>query len=216
MFAFVSVRFINSFMGTLIALLLLSISVPSFGLDEARYVHGKMPNSIDRDGTWVAANVELWVDVDGRVDICNLGVFVGDDQLAQRICPILADRKLDRGRGAEGQPSASRIRTRILVSPSDLPNLQTRMIASLDRVGGLFLLDSTANAEKEAKVTVAIEVAYDGSVKACDAGRKKADRRLIELACQMASERDHAVYRTGNGAAADYVTSFTVQFSKAA
>ena len=203
-------------MGSLIALLLLSISVPRFGLDEARYVHGKMPNSIDRDGTWVAANVELWVNVDGRIETCNLGTFVGDGQLAQRICPILADRKLDRGRGAEGQPSASRIRTRILVSPSDVPNLQTRMISSLDRAGGLFLLDGTAYAEKEAKVTVAIEVAYDGTVKACGEGRNKADRRLIELACQMASERDHAVYRTDNGEAADYVKSFTVQFSKAA
>jgi len=86
-------------------------SLPHANVTLADYIHRHAPSSVDERGIWAVAEVEVFVDPEGKILECSPKRVTGDVALAGTLCSISIGQKLTPPHDFYGRPvhAASRL-----------------------------------------------------------------------------------------------------------
>ena len=198
---------------------LAAISLPSFDGKDAAYIVERMPSSIDREGKVVAAQVIFLISEKGKVEDCEIEAFIGEEELASRICEITENRTIGKATDTNGRPMASVLRTVVIARPNgvriDFKKASQILNDKAGRPMGIDMVIDSGEPLRNGKAALILAINEQGLVQSCEAEDDTIAREREQELCAAASRRTHRVYRTADGGTKRYATMFYVGFDGA-
>ena len=195
---------------------LAAISLPSFDSKDAAYILERMPSSIDREGKVVAAQVIFLISASGKVEDCEIEAFIGEEQLANRICEIMANRTIGKATDTTGNPMASVLRTVVIARPNgvriDFKKASQILNDKAGRPMGIDMIIDGGKPLENGKAALVLAVDEQGIVQSCEAQDDTIAKEREQELCEAAGRGTHRVYRTANGVPKRYAKVFYVGF----
>jgi hypothetical protein len=185
------------------------------GEDAGRRLLRVYPSEAVRNNRSAAAEFELTIDPEGKLEKCIVLRTVGDEQLAGQTCALLKAARLrfTRATSADGTPAYGVIRSS---SKFALPDttlgraIRNYTFSSFDMEVSLQALPD--GVDDPAIVKVVAVVGEDGKVATCEP-EPDARADLAEVACQQVRSREWDQVESSSGVEVSYVRGFGVQFT---
>lgn len=202
----------NSMPMSLIALAAASSFVlPQADMRMAEYFESHAPKSVEREGRWAAADVEVFVDPKGRVLECAVKRVVGDSDLAQTMCSLSVGQRMTSPRDFGGKPVHGLGRTVFGIAPDSQPNPYRKLgmpeNERLEIAADQLPVDASASTQPFDLRLVINEL---GAVNACQPA-VKVSAPVESISCQLASSLTFPRKLSKDGRPVKYVRSYLAE-----
>lgn len=194
-----------------------AFSTPSADVAIAAAINRAMPDWVDRERKWTAAELEVFSDRDGRVLTCAVRRFVPHEVVASEMCKALIGRKLKPARDFDGD-RAFGLGLMIVTVDSDEGTGVGKALGGIQGDGIVLTvnrLPADPTGAPQTKLSLQLEIAPEGTITRCELSKISAEA-LRKLACEQASTHAFGARTDANGNPVSYVRNFSVEFELAA
>ena len=102
-------------------------SLPHADIRLAEYIQRHTPSSVDKEGIWTAAEVEVFVDPTGKILECSPKRITGNIELAGTLCSISIGQKMTPPHDFSGRPVHAASRMIFAAFPNNTPSPSGRI-----------------------------------------------------------------------------------------
>ncbi len=189
-----------------------AFALPSANVEVARTVNRSLPNWVERQDRWTAAELRVFVDPKGTILQCDVERFAGHGDVAKVMCGILVNRRIKPGKDFAGAEAFGLTRVVVVASAGPSTDLPSKL-GRLDAEGLVLSVNRLPLADDGSAIThfpLNLQIDEAGSVVACESSAERPEA-YVAVACQQAAERGFDAMTAGGGTV-PYVRSFEIVF----